>query len=596
MKDIRYIWRGAALSLALSLMAAGCSMSDDLECPPEQGTSGSAVSGPAYVQLSFSTAANGLTRANPDGGEQGDGSEAGQTYENAVSSAVAFLFAHNDDGVNAANPAAVTVTPVRFGSVTGNGQTYTTEAQQVGDIDYGQYDVIVVANPGDDNWWTSVSTLKDLQDKIMKTAWTQNADGTYTDFLMASADDAVTPLNVTEDNTTEANAAKTAVSVERVAARVDYNALNEYTCIDDNYKGATVEITGATIVNRLTAGSYLLKRTADDAQGTNLEYLGLETATGDDMLATNYVLDPWTADKTEANLQGTPFIVGGQSVAAAGLYDADTYIPTRSDNPEDWADYCKAGATNATEDGYLRVGYALENTTDRLSTSLNYNTGIVFKAQFHPVGVDRYTDGQTFFTYNGVIYPTLTDMMGQLNEIIEFNSFGNLSIESMVDWNQLKGSFVSKIKNDPTGYRDYLLDIAEEKDDEFAAITSQELEQLKWTYYLNNVLGVVEDSQNGPQINQNNINTRALLYASSNRLLRTYYKGQCYYTWWLRHSNDGNDDENGVMEYAVVRNNIYKVNVESVYSLGGDIPDNQQLDARVYVNKWSMLPEETLPM
>ena len=597
MKDIRYIWRGAALSLALSLMAAGCSMSDDLECPPEQGTSGSAVSGPAYVQLSFSTAANGLTRANPNGGEQGDGSEAGQTYENAVSSAVAFLFAHSDDGVNAANPATVTVTPVRFSNVTGNGQTYTTEAQQVGDIDYGQYDVIVVANPGNDNRWTSVSTLKDLQDKIMKTAWTQNADGTYTDFLMASADDAETPLNVTEDNTTEANAAQTTVSVERVAARVDYNARNEYTCTDDNYKGATVEITGATIVNRLTAGSYLLKRVADDVQGTNLKYLGLERATGDDMLAINYVLDPWTADKTEANLQGTPFIVDEQNVAAAGLYDADTYIPKRSDNPEDWADYCKAGATKATEDGYLRVGYALENTTGRLETSLNYNTGIVFKAQFHPVGViGDYTDGQTFFTYNGKIYPMLTDMMGQLNEI-EFNSFGNLSIESIEDWNQLKGRFISKIKNDPTGYRDYLLKIAEGKDDEFAKITSQELEQLKWTYYLNNVLGVVEDSQNGPQINQNNINnTRALLYASSNRLLRTYYKGQCYYTWWLRHSNDGNDDTNGVMEYAVVRNNIYKVNVESVYSLGGDIPDNQQLDARVYVNKWSMLPEETLPM
>ena len=64
MKDIRYIWRGATLSLALSLMAAGCSMGDDLECPPEQGTSGSAVSGPAYVQLSFSTAANGR-RARP---------------------------------------------------------------------------------------------------------------------------------------------------------------------------------------------------------------------------------------------------------------------------------------------------------------------------------------------------------------------------------------------------------------------------------------------------------------------------------------------------------------------------------------------------
>ena len=591
MKDIRYIWRGAALSLALSLMAAGCSMSDDLECPPEQGTSGSAVSGPAYVQLSFSTAANGLTRANPNGGEQGDGSEAGQTYENAVSSAVAFLFAHNDEGVNAANPVAVTVTPVRFGSVTGNGQTYTTEAQQVGDIDYGQYDVIVVANPGDDASWSSVSTLKDLQEKIMKTAWTQNADGTYTDFLMASADDAVTPLNVTEDNTTETNAAKTAVSVERVAARVDYNALNEYTCIDQNYNDATVEITGATIVNRLTAGSYLLKRTADDAKGTNLEYLGLETATGDDMLAINYVLDPWTADKTEANLQGTPFIVDEQSVAAAGLYDADTYIPTRSDNPEDWADYCKEGAENATEDGYLRVGYTLENTTDKLSTSLNYNTGIVFKAQFHPVGVTGYKDGQTFFTYNGEIYPMLTDMMGQLNGQEDFSTYVGKKIAALTSWDELK-DFAASITNDPTGYSKYLGNYA----NDHAAEAFNTSDELKWEYYLSYELGVFENSQDGPEINQNGVETRAVLYKSSGEKLRTYYNGQCYYIWWLRHSNDGDDEKNGVMEYAVVRNNIYKVNVKSIYSLGGDIPDNEGLDAQVYVNKWSMLDPETLPM
>lgn len=597
MKDIRYIWRGAALSLALSLMAAGCSMSDDLECPPEQGTSGSAVSGPAYVQLSFSTAANGLTRANPDGGEQGDGLEAGQTYENAVSSAVAFLFAHNDEGVNAANPAAVTVTPVRFGSVTGNGQTYTTEAQQVGDIDYGQYDVIVVANPGDDNWWSSVSTLKDLQDKIMKTAWTQNADGTYTDFLMASADDAVTPLNVTEDNTTEANAAKTAVSVERVAARVDYNALNEYTCTDPMYDGATVEITGATIVNRLTAGSYLLKRTADDAQGTKLEYLGLETATGDDMLATNYVLDPWTADKTEANLQGTPFIVGGQSVAAAGLYDADTYIPTRSTNPETWDELVKPGTpvTDAsTTDGiteWQRVGYTLENTADALSSGINYSTGIVFKAKFEPQGVTGYKPGQTFFTYNGVIYPMLTDMMGQLNGQEDFSTYVGKAIAALTSWDDLK-DFAASITNDPTGYSTYL----EEYADTHSAEAFNTSDELKWEYYLSYKFGVFENSQGGPEINQDGKNTRALLYESSGGMLRTYYKGQCYYTWWLRHSNDNNDQTNGVMEYAVVRNNIYKVNVESVYSIGGDIPEGENIRADVFVKMWTMLDEETLPM
>ena len=570
-------------------------MTDDVECPPDGGDTPGMSD--AFIQLSFGMADAQGTRANPDGGETGDGLEAGQDAENKVSNAVAFLF----DGNVTVNGEAITpVTPVFFPSVTESTEAGGTGIDAVWEtapvqttVENGDYNVIVVANPGDNRWWEQAEnqTLGAVRDYIQQKAWTKT-NGDYTNFLMSSADEPTEKLTI--NNNSESEPAKVTVNVERMAARVDYLAENEYTCTDPAYNDATVEITGATIVNRLTAGSYLLKRVADDVNGTNLEYLGDETATN--TVATKYVLDPWTELKTQQNLEDEVFKVNGQRVAADSLYDADTYIPTRSDNPEDWADYCKAGAENATKDGYLRVGYALENTTGRLETSLNYNTGIVFKAQFHPVGVDDYSDGKTFFTYNGEIYPMLTDMMGQLNEIIEFNSFGNLIIEDMLDWNQLKDSFVSKIKNDPTGYRDYLLKIAEGKDDEFAKITSQEREQLKWTYYLNNVLGVVEDSQNGPEINQNGINTRNVLFTNSGEKLRTYYKGQCYYIWWLRHSNDGDEDTNGVMEYAVVRNNIYKVNVNSIYSLGGDIPDNQQLDAQVYVNKWSMLDRETLPM
>lgn len=600
MKDNKYKWRGAALCLALSLMAASCSMGDDMECPPEGG--GTPGTGSAFIQLSFGMADAQGTRANPDGGETGDGIEAGQTNENSVSNAVAFLF---DGNVTVNGEAITTVTPVFFPSVTGPTETGGTGIDAVWEtapvqttVENGDYNVIVVANPGDNRWWeqSENQTLGAVRDYIQQKAWkeAESSDGTisYSDFLMSSADKPTEKLTI--NNNSENEPAKVTVNVERMAARVDYLADNEYTCTDPAYNGATVEITGATIVNRLTAGSYLLKRVADKVDSDSPEYLGLETATGADMQATNYVLDPWTKLKTQENLDGTPFTVNGQNVEASGLYDAETYIPTRSDNPEDWAGYCKAGATNATEDGYLRVGYALENTTDKLSTSLNYNTGIVFKAQFHPVGVDRYKEGETFFTYNGVIYPSLSIMMGQLNEVADFKSLGDLTIPSSSDWHSMKIN-VDKIKNDPTGYRDYLLDIAEGKD-EFAEITSQEREQLKWTYYMNNVLGVSEDAFDVSQINLNGKNTRALLYASSNKLLRTYYKGQCYYVWWLRHSNDGNDETNGVMEYAIVRNNIYKVSVNKIYSLGGDILDNEQLDARVYVNKWSMLDPEVLPM
>lgn len=50
------------------------------------------------------------------------------------------------------------------------------------------------------------------------------------------------------------------------------------------------------------------------------------------------------------------------------------------------------------------------------------------------------------------------------------------------------------------------------------------------------------------------------------------------------------------MEYAIVRNNIYKLTVESVYSLGDPVPGDKGLRVKVYVNNWLMLDPETLPM
>ena len=571
-------------------------MTDDVECPPDGGDTPGMSD--AFIQLSFGMADAQGTRANPDGGEDGDGHEAGQTNENRVSTAVAFLF---DANVTVNGEASTSVTPVYFPLVTGSTEAGGTGIDAVWEtapvqttVENGDYNVIVVANPGDNRWWEQAEnqTLGAVRDYKQQKAWkeAESSDGTisYSDFLMSSADEPTEKLTI--NNNSESEPAKVTVNVERMAARVDYFAKNEYTCTDPAYNGATVKITGATIVNRLTAGSYLLKRVAHDVNGANLKYLGDETAAN--TVATNYVLDPWTALKTQQNLTGTPFTVNEENVKASGLYDAETYIPTRSDNPEDWASYCKAGV-DATEDDYLRVGYALENTTGKLETSLNYNTGIVFKAQFYPVGVNGYTDEQTFFTYNGVIYPTLTDMMGQLNNKEDFSTYTDKAIKALTDWNGLK-SFAASFVSDPTGYADYLTEFANEH---LTDVFTANAEELTWKYYLNNELGVVEDAQNGPQINQKKgVETRAKLYASSGEKLRTYYKGQCYYIWWLRHSNDGNDETNGVMEYAIVRNNIYKVRVNSIYSLGGDIPDNEGLDAQVYVNKWSMLGPETLPM
>lgn len=594
-------WRGALFCLCFALAAAGCSMSDDLDCPPEGGL---ANSGKTYIRLSFAMPGSGSTRAT--GGELGNGQEAGQNEENTISSAVAFLY-KADDGVNADGGMKIAAV-VEFNDLTGpadgtdtntneNGhyidKVYTTVEQEVPEIEFGTYHVIVAANLSendDTSWWTGANlTLDDVRDHILTQAWTTEADGSYSDFLMTNEADA--EITLSEENTS-ANPAETTVDVERVVARVDYKTKNSYTIENENTNvSGTITINGAYIVNRLDAGSYFLKRVTegDDING-EIEYLGNETADGNGV-ATNYVLDPWTKNKNtnNADLNQNPFTVGGTKVNASKLYADDTYFPNGSEDPEDWAGWCKEGdeVTDPDDENetWRRIGYCMENTTASDATMKQYNTGIVFKAKFEPTGVNDYKPGNTFFTYDGKFYTSLTKMMGEINSEENFASYVTEQIENK----DIDGihTFAQTLKDDPVGYKTYLLNQTGDK-------------VYDWTEYLLNVLGVDEsDEDKGPQINQITVGdekTRAILYEKSGGRIRTYYNGQCYYIWWLRHSDNNDDTTNGVMEYAVVRNNIYKLDVTGVSSLGGDIPNVEGLVVHVYVHDWVMLDGETLPM
>lgn len=579
-KNILHTVKGVAGCLLMASLAAGCAQ-EDIDTAP---SGGGGMSASSYVSLSFASQQSTPTRSNPTGGEQGDGDETGQVYENEIKSAVAFFYqGSGTDGVNSSGTTpimAVATFNFNVESYTepGNGidRKYTTTPQQV-DLDDGTYNVLVVANPGAD-WWTGQSlTLDDVRNHIQTTAWTASESG-YSDFVMTSAADATLTLNSNPEN----NPAKATVNVERMAARLDYKAEASYPCTDPAYTGATVEITGAALVNNLTAGSYMLKRVASTVDGVPT-YLGDETA--DAGVQTNYVLDPWTAVKTSDN---NSFTIDGEVKTAEDLYGE--WFGNISQDPNDWADYVQPGTevTVGTEK-WQRIGYTLENTTAAEEAGKRYSTGVVFKAKFHPQGVANYTDGETFFEYGTKIYASMENMMKNFYGS-KFDELDDL-IKKCATWGDVKQFITSTLlTNDPSGYNKYLEGLAEGKDDTEAV---SDAFSLTWSNYMLNECGYSKDENGKVVLDQNDKVTRIALKPYGTR---TYEDATCYYTWWVRHSNDNDDTKKGIMEYAIVRNNIYKLTVESVYSLGGEVPDDESLIVDVYVNDWLLLDPETLPM
>ncbi len=557
-KNILHTVKGVAGCLLMASLAAGCAQ-EDIDTAP---SGGGGMSASSYVSLSFASQQSTPTRSNPTGGEQGDGDETGQDYENKIKSAVAFFYQGNNgvngDGTTQINAAV----SFNVGSTMSGDRTYTTTPQQV-DLDDGTYNVLVVANPGAD-WWTGQSlTLADVRNHIQTTAWTASGSD-YSDFVMTSAADATLTLN----SNPESDPAKATVNVERMAARLDYKAEASYPCTDPAYPNATVKITGAALVNNLTAGSYIIKRVADDVNGTNLSYLGNETA-DENGAATNYVLDPWTASKN-GNLYGTWFMNG-------------------SSDPNWWAGYVQPGTP--VSDGaetWQRIGYTLENTTAADAAGSDYSTGVVFKAKFHPQGVANYTEGETFFAYGTKIYASMEDMMAGFYGS-KFDDLDNIT--SCATWGDVKQFITSTLlTNDPSGYNKYLEGLADGKDDTEAVADAS---SLTWSKYMKNECGYSKDENGKVVLDQNDKVTRIALQHYGTR---TYEDATCYYTWWVRHSNDNDDTKKGIMEYAIVRNNIYKLTVNSVYSLGGEVPEEESLIVDVYVNDWLLLDNETLPM
>lgn len=557
---------GIITVLLLSLGA--CSLiHDDLE---ELGyrEDGSAY---AYVSLTIHTGTTGnVTRSNPTGGEDGDGYEKGQYYENSVNNLTLFFYPATlgDGGVNRTGDVDFTAriyiqNPAPNGNMEDGTQpidkTFTVGPVKVDGLKTNQqYHVLAVANAGDKTSITSLDALRSATVSTVYTATTSTEGATsYSNFVMASEGDEHPELDISYENS-ETNPAETTINLERLVARVDYQVGdNADTDFEIDGRHITASITRAFLVNTYNQGTYVLKRVADEWNANTFDYLGKETYN-------NYVIDPNTSKKTLASTHASWY---------------DHYFPNLSDEVGDdgkteWEDWLIQGdpiTEPGTTDTWYRLGYPKENTSSVDAQGKYYSTGVVFEASYK--GIDGVADGSTFFRYKGTIYPTLeAAMKATYNEAYfkEDQTFDDFDILT-VYINSLPGN------EDPAGYKDYL---------KTATADNFNGEEWTWGYYKQNVLSFDEKGQATAK-------TRKALHDRGYGT-ETFLNGRGYYIYWIRHNGGDNAtqfDETKPMAYGIVRNNVYKLTVNSISKIGDDTPGgNATLDILVAVQNWQALP------
>ena len=325
----------------------------------------------AYLQVKVTVDGSGDTRASraakgPQGGEEGDGRETGTNHENDVNSLTVLLY--ESDKADLSQDEATIDYVYTFTGLTastpssGGNVTYTTNPIEIDPIIVGKdYRVLVIANAGDMTSSCKEKKISEIRDMQMDKVCTRNADiANFSDFVMSSKKDA--KIDFTKEGS-ETDPYLVDVDIERLAARIDIIPNAEYDETNQGYyydvkDGANViggfKLESVTPSKVMTKGEYLIKRVSPDAALTSITYFGIEAKDADNK-ATNYVVCPWTKDRTGLTLSNAE--------GPASLYNVKMTT-----------------STSTTDPSYI-LDYVMENTTT--DNEETYSTGLIFKGKYY---------------------------------------------------------------------------------------------------------------------------------------------------------------------------------------------------------------------
>ena len=328
----------------------------------------------AYLQVKVTVEGSGDTRASrattgPKGGEDGDGREPGTNHENEVNSLTVLLYKSDKDDLSEADATIDYVyTFTNLNKVTtssGRDATYTTVPREIDASIVGKkYHVIVIANADDMTSRCKGKKLSEVRDLQMSKVCTRDADITkFSNFIMSSKEDA--KIDFTKGGS-ETDPYLVDVDIERLAARIDiipnatYDVTGKgyyYNVMDGTNVIGGFKLESVTPTKVMTSGEYLIKRVSSDKDVSTVTYFGQEVMNPTTKASTNYVVCPWTKNRTGLTL--------AEAEGPASLYNVKKTTST---------------STAVGEASYI-LDYLMENTTtDNAET---YSTGLIFKGKYY---------------------------------------------------------------------------------------------------------------------------------------------------------------------------------------------------------------------
>ena len=487
-----------SIFICLMLTLNGCA--DDVlteiepQLPPAEPAGSS-----AFITLNVLAPVQTRSGNTPSGGENGDGTEEGAENENKIENLTVFFYQPEGDNetlTQAALKGRTLLAVEYFTNLTlVDNTTYTTETKEV-KLKDGTYKILVVANT------PHLSFELAAGDKLSKlceytqrdSPWTLTGGKDHSQFIMSSGEEKTIILRA-QGTSQERPSYISGIKMQRLAARIDFVPTHNNRYEIPNFE---LNVEAVKVVNRMIAGTYLLKHTSEDIQNGPITYLGKEELT-EDKRARNYVVDPWSSGKKPGQLD-----------------EYKTIYEERAGETHTWSedDHIKTPAIGKTA---YTLAYVQENTTSKEAQLCGYSTGIIIKVKAKPEKV--------------------INQSGKEEANSQFTDF--------------------------CIYQDKVYKNA-------AALTA--------------VTG----------IGQKDFETKGV---------KVYPGGVMYYPYFIRHCYNGST-ANAIMEFAIVRNNIYKLRIDSFSSLGNtdDTVDPETPSKETFVMigatilPWNVLDDENIVM